>query len=123
MIDDVLAEKVSVVKSTEVLSIVQVEETLDDVGGLNGIKEFLRKRAMAYTKAAERYGLPKPKGILLLGLPGVGKTLMAKASAHTLQMPLLALDIGRLQGSLVGQSEGRMRKALGLAESQAPCVL
>jgi len=123
LIDDVLAEKVSVVKSTEVLSIVQVEETLDDVGGLNGIKEFLRKRALAYTKAAERYGLPKPKGILLLGLPGVGKTLMAKVSAHTLQMPLLALDIGRLQGSLVGQSEGRMRKALGLAESQAPCVL
>ena len=122
-VDDVLTEKVSVVKSTEVLRVIQVDQTIEDVGGLDGLKDFFIKRAQAFSKAAERYGLPKPKGILLCGPPGTGKSLTSKAAASMLHMPLLGLDIGRLQGSLVGQSEERLRHALALAETQAPCLL
>jgi SpoVK/Ycf46/Vps4 family AAA+-type ATPase len=118
-----LAEKISVVKTSEVLTYVKVEETLENIGGLDGIKSFMKKRTMAFSKAAERYGLPKPKGVLFLGPPGVGKSLMAKATANILQIPLLRIDIGQLQASLVGQSEERLRLALALAESQSPCVL
>jgi SpoVK/Ycf46/Vps4 family AAA+-type ATPase len=120
---DVLAEKISVVKSSEVLRIVQVEDTVNSVGGLKNIKEYLARRRLAYGAAAERYGLPMPKGILLVGPPGTGKSLMAKVAANNLQLGLLHIDIGRLQGSLVGQSEERLRSALSLAEAQAPNVL
>lgn len=122
-VEDMLAEKVAVVKTSEVLDYVRVEETLDSVGGLVGIKDFLVKRSLAFGPAAARYGLPTPKGILILGPPGTGKSLIAKATASVFQVPLLGFDIGRVQGSLVGQSEERMRLAIALAESQAPCVL
>ena len=122
-IDDMLTEKVTVVKTTEVLDYIRVEETIDNVGGLAGIKDYMIKRAVAFGTAAVRYGLPTPKGVLFLGPPGVGKSLMAKVIANVLQIPLLRFDIGRVQGSLVGQSEERMRLALALAESQSPCVL
>ncbi len=122
-VEDMLAEKVAVVRTSEVLDYIRMEETLDNVGGLAGIKDFLVKRALAFGAAAERYGLPTPKGILLLGPPGTGKSLIAKVTANVFQIPLLHLDVGRLQGSLVGQSEERMRLAIALAESQAPCVL
>ena len=122
-VDDMLAEKVAVVKTTELLDYIALEETLDSVGGLAGIKDFMVKRALAFGPAATRYGLPTPKGVLLLGPPGTGKSLVAKASANVLRIPLLRLDIGRLQGSLVGQSEERMRLALALVAGQAPAVL
>jgi SpoVK/Ycf46/Vps4 family AAA+-type ATPase len=122
-VDDMLAEKIAVVKTSEVLTYIRVEETLDNVGGLSGIKEFLTKRKQAFSNAAARYGLPKPKGVLFCGPPGTGKSLVAKVAANVLQIPLLRLDIGTLQRSLVGQSEERMRLALALAESQAPCAL
>lgn len=121
-IEDVLAEKVAAVRKTELLEYVAVTTTLDDVGGLEGLKAFLRARASAFGTAAERYGLPMPKGILILGPPGTGKSLVAKATAHALGMTLLRFDLGRLQASLVGQSEERTRRALAMAESQAPCV-
>lgn len=122
-VDDMLAEKIAVVKTSEVLTYIRVEETLDNVGGLSGIKEFLTKRKQAFSNAAARYGLPKPKGVLFCGPPGTGKSLVAQVAANVLQIPLLRLDIGTLQRSLVGQSEERMRLALALAESQAPCAL
>jgi SpoVK/Ycf46/Vps4 family AAA+-type ATPase len=122
-VDDVLAEKVKAVKASEVLECVPLKETLDDVGGLAGLKEWLRKRELSFGPAAVRYGLPMPKGILVLGPPGVGKSLTAKAAANVLHMALLRLDTGKIQASLVGQSEERMRRALALAEVQAPCVL
>lgn len=110
-LEDILEEKVSVVKTSEVLDYIKVEASLDDVGGLTGIKDFMAKRAHAFSPAAARYGLPVPRGVLFLGPPGVGKSLMAKVTASIFQIPLLRFDIGRLQGSLVGQSEERMRIA------------
>lgn len=122
-VEDMIAEKVAAVKKSEILEFVGVSETLDDVGGLVGLKDYLKKRALAFTRAAEVYGLSKPKGIVLVGPPGVGKSLVARVVAAVLQLPLLAMDVGRIHGSLVGQSEERMRRALALAESQAPAVL
>jgi len=123
VLDDVLAEKVKAVKASEVLECIPLKETLDDVGGLAGLKEWLQRRELSFGQEAARYGLPMPKGILVLGPPGVGKSLTAKATASALHMALLRLDIGKVQASLVGQSEERMRRALALAEVQAPCVL
>jgi len=123
ILPDVLAEKVLVVKSTEVLTVVAVDKTRDSVGGLKNVKDYLARRRLAFSAAAERYGLPMPKGILLVGPPGTGKSLLAKVAATRLQLGLLHIDIGRLQGSLVGQSEERLRSALSLAEAQAPCVV
>jgi len=122
-VGDVLSEKVAAVKKTELLQYVEVSQTLDDVGGLEGVKDYLRKRSMSFSTAAIRYGLPRPKGISIFGPPGTGKSLVAKATARALGMALLQFDLGRVQGSLVGQSEERLRRALAVAESQAPCVL
>jgi AAA+ superfamily predicted ATPase len=122
-VEDVLREKVSVIRSSEVLRVVPVEQTIEDVGGLNNAKEFLVRRKQAFTSAAKRFGLPMFKGILLVGVAGTGKSLLAKVTASILQLPLLLFDIGRMQGSLVGQSEERMRRALLLAEAQAPVLL
>jgi ATP-dependent 26S proteasome regulatory subunit len=122
-VDDVLAEKVAAVKTSEILEYVHVNETLEDVGGLDGVKDYVQKRALAFGRPAERYGLPKPKGILILGPPGTGKSLLAKIIARVLQIPLLRLDLGKIHASLVGESEARMRRALAIAESQAPAVI
>jgi SpoVK/Ycf46/Vps4 family AAA+-type ATPase len=122
-VDDILDEKITVVRSSEVLEFVRLEETMDSIGGLGGIKDFLVKRSQAFSKAAARYGLPRAKGVLVVGPPGTGKSLMAKVTASVFKTALLRLDIGRLLGSLVGQSERLTRLALDLAGAQAPCVL
>ena len=122
-VDDMLAEKVKAVKTSEILEYIHVTENFDDVGGLQGLKEYIQKRSSCFSRAAVRYGLPMPKGILILGPPGTGKSLTAKATASVLQIPLIRLDLGRVHGSLVGQSEERLRRALALAEAQAPVVL
>jgi ATP-dependent 26S proteasome regulatory subunit len=122
-VDDMLAEKVKAVKTSEILEYIHVTENFADVGGLEGLKEYIQKRASCFSRAALRYGLPTPKGILILGPPGTGKSLTAKATASVLQIPLIRLDFGRVHGSLVGESEERMRRSLALAEAQAPVVL
>lgn len=122
-IDDMIGEKVAAVKKSEVLEYVHVTETLDDVGGLEGIKDYLRKRSSAFGRAAAVYGLPAPKGILIVGVPGTGKSLIEKVTASVLRVLLLRLDMGRIHGSLLGQSEDRMRRALAMAASQAPVVV
>lgn len=96
---------------------------LDAVGGLDLLKGWLGQRAVAFGKEAREYGLPAPKGILLAGVPGCGKSLTAKAVATAWGMPLLRLDLGALRGSLVGQSEAAIRRALKMAEAVAPCAL
>ena len=96
---------------------------LDNVGGLENLKEWLGERRGAFTKEARDYGLELPKGILLAGVPGCGKTLTAKAVAAAWNMPLLKFDLGKVFGSLVGSSEANMRKALQTAEAVAPVVL
>jgi SpoVK/Ycf46/Vps4 family AAA+-type ATPase len=100
-----------------------VTETPDDVGGLGVLKGWLRTRDLAFTQKARDYGLPAPKGIALIGIPGTGKSLTAKMIGGLWRMPLIRLDVGALFGSLVGESEERTRRALHLAETIAPCVL
>ncbi|MEM7345092.1 MAG: AAA family ATPase [Chloroflexota bacterium] len=90
---------------------------------MNLVKDWLRKRGMAFTEKARRFGLPEPKGLLLLGVQGAGKSLLAKAVASQWQLPLLRLDLGRVFSELVGSSEQNIRAALRLAESVSPCVL
>lgn len=96
---------------------------LDAVGGLDELKGWLKARRAAFTPAARKYGLPPPKGCLLVGVPGCGKSLTAKAIATAWQMPLLRLDLGALKSKFVGDSEANIRKALKVAETVAPCVL
>ena len=122
-VDDVLVEKVAAVKTSEILEYVHATEKFEDVGGLAGIKDYVLKRSLSLSRAAVRYGLPTPKGILIAGIPGTGKSLIAKAIANAMQIPLLRLDLGRVHNSLVGESESRMRRALAMAESQAPAVV
>jgi len=96
---------------------------LDGVGGLENLKSWLTQRRAAFTPAARAYGLSAPKGVLLVGVPGCGKSLSAKAIAAAWSMPLLRLDMGALRSKWVGESEGNIRKALKVAETVAPCVL
>lgn len=122
-IDLVLEEKRQLIRRTEVLEFFAAAENLDDIGGLDVLKTWLRKRALAFSQRARRYGLPNPKGLLLVGIQGTGKSLSAKATAQLLRVPLLRLDVGRLMGSLVGESEARVREMIRVAEAMAPAVL
>lgn len=117
-------EKVAGVKKSGLLEIVDPDPRgLDAIGGLDVLKGWITKRKRAFTKEAEEYGLPIPKGVLLCGVPGTGKSLCAKAIGTALGVPTVKLDIGALYNSLVGETELRTREALKLAEAMAPCVL
>lgn len=117
-------EKVAGVKKSGLLEIVDPDPRgLDAIGGLDVLKGWITKRKRAFTKEAEEYGLPAPKGIMLVGVPGSGKSLSAKAIGTALGVPTVKLDIGALFNSLVGESESRTRDALKLAEAMSPCVL
>ena len=122
-IDRVIEEKRQAVRRTGVLEFISSDDHLDDIGGLHGLKTWLERRALAFSDRARRYGLPNPKGLLLVGIQGTGKSLSAKATAQLLHVPLLRLDVGRLMGSLVGESEGRARDMIAVAEAMAPTVL
>ena len=122
-IDLVMEEKKQIIRENEALEFFAVSETPEDVGGLGVLKEWLRLREKAFTKEALSYGLPVPKGIGLIGIPGTGKSLTAKMIGGLWRLPLLRLDVGSLFGSLVGESEERTRRALRLAETIAPCVV
>ena len=117
-------EKVQAVKRSGLLEIVDPDARgLSAIGGLDELKDWITKRRKAYTPAAESFGLPAPKGIMLVGVPGTGKSLSAKAIGTALEVPTIKLDIGALFNSLVGESEARTRDALRLAEAMSPCVL
>ncbi|HEX9923811.1 MAG TPA: AAA family ATPase [Anaerolineae bacterium] len=119
----IIAEKEQLIRRAQVLEYYESMEGFANVGGMGLLKQWLRKRGMAFTEKARRFGLPEPKGLLLLGVQGAGKSLLAKAVASQWQLPLLRLDLGRVFSELVGSSEQNMRSALRLAESVAPCVL
>ena len=119
----IIAEKEQLIRRSQVLEYYETVEGFSNVGGMNLVKEWLRKRGMAFTEKARRFGLPEPKGLLLLGVQGAGKSLLAKAVASQWQLPLLRLDLGRVFSELVGSSEQNIRTALRLAESVAPCVV
>ena len=116
-------EKANSLKRNGLLEIVQSATSLADVGGLENLKEWLGRRARAFGASAKTYGLPAPKGLLIVGIPGTGKSLTAKATAGAFGLPLLRLDMGRVFGGIVGQSEANLRAVIQTAEAIAPCVL
>ena len=120
---NVAREKANAIRQNGLLEIVETCQSLDGIGGLDQLKTWLLKRSHAFGQAAKDYGLPCPKGLLIVGVPGTGKSLTAKATASVFGRPLLKLDAGRLFGSLVGQSEANLRQAINTAEAVAPCVL
>ena len=122
-IDAVVAEKKDLLSQTDALEFYGLTESVDNVGGLAVLKDWLHLRERAFTEEARSYGLPVPKGIALIGIPGTGKSLTAKMIAEMWHLPLLRLDAGALFGSLVGESEERTRRAHSLAETIAPCIL
>jgi len=122
-IDTVIDEKKQIIRKSGILEYYPPDSALKDVGGMELLKEWLDKRTKSFTNEARQFGLPSPKGILLLGVQGCGKSLTAKAIACQWNLPLLRLDVGRIFGSLVGQSEENIRKAIRVSESVAPCVL
>jgi len=123
MIDEITASKKQIVKKKGILEFFDAHETMDQVGGLENLKAWLAKRQRAFTAEAGEYGLPHPKGILLLGIQGCGKSLTAKACAALWKFPLLRLDTGKLFSSRVGGSEENTREAIRTAEALAPCIL
>jgi hypothetical protein len=120
---EVLEEKRQAIAKSELLEYCPSEATPADIGGLAALKHWLEQRHMAFSEEAMRYGLPLPRGVLLVGPQGTGKSLTAKAIAHSWSMPLLRLDVGRLFAGLVGASEARTRDMIQRAEAMAPCVL
>jgi ATP-dependent 26S proteasome regulatory subunit len=122
-IELILEEKRQTIRQTQILDFYPATAAIADIGGLDNLKEWLMRRGGAFSERARQYGLPAPKGLLLVGIQGTGKSLTAKAIAHSWQLPLLRLDVGRLFGGVVGESESRTRQMIQLAEALAPCVL
>ena len=120
---EVLEEKRQAIARSELLEYCPSEATTADIGGLEALMHWLEQRHRAFSDEARRYGLPLPRGVLLVGPQGTGKSLTAKAIAHSWGMPLLRLDVGRLFAGLVGASEARTREMIQRAEAMAPCVL
>jgi len=122
-LEEVLEEKRQAVARSELLEFCPSEATPADIGGLDALKRWLEQRHLAFSEEARRYGLPLPRGVLLVGPQGTGKSLTAKAIAHSWSMPLRRLDVGRLFAGRVGASEARTRDMIQRAEAMAPCVL
>jgi len=123
-VDIVLSEKKQLIRRNGILEYIEEDETLDSVGGLEELKHWLRQRSNAFTERAREYGLPQPKGMLILGVPGCGKSLIAKTTSRLWGLPLIRLDMGRVyDGSMVGRSEANLRNALKTAESISPAIL
>ncbi|MFC6009562.1 AAA family ATPase [Nocardia lasii] len=122
-VEVVLTEKAQTIRKSGLLELIRTEVRLDDVGGLEVLKTWLGKRSDSWLAEAVAYGLPAPKGVLITGVPGCGKSLTAKAVAASWGLPLIRLDIGRMFAGLVGASEHNIRTALATAEACAPCVL
>jgi SpoVK/Ycf46/Vps4 family AAA+-type ATPase len=120
----VLSEKKQLIRRNGILEYIEEDETIDSVGGLEELKHWLKQRSNAFTERAREYGLPQPKGMLILGVPGCGKSLIAKTTSRLWSLPLLRLDMGRVyDGSMVGRSEANLRNALKTAESISPAIL
>lgn len=118
-------QKQQIIKKAGILEMIPLKEKFEDIGGLENLKEWFQRKAKVYKnmEQAQKYGVDVPKGVLIAGLPGCGKSLSAKAAASLFEVPLLRLDMGRVMGKYVGESEGNLRKAIALAEAISPCVL
>ena len=121
-VDVIIREKEQLIRRSQILEYFQSVDDFSNVGGMGLLKQWLRKRGTAFSEQARSFGLPEPKGLLLLGVQGAGKSLLAKAVASQWHLPLLRLDLGRVFSELVGSSENNIRSALRLAESVAPCI-
>lgn len=119
----ILSEKMQVIKKTGILEFINTDIRVSDVGGLENLKNWLNKRNNSWSEAAKKYCLPAPKGVLITGVPGCGKSLTAKAMSAAWQLPLLKLDFGKIFSGIVGSSEENMRKAIKTAEAVAPSIL
>ena len=119
----ILNEKMQVIKKTGILEFINTDIKLSDIGGLENLKNWLNKRNNSWSEAAKKYCLPAPKGVLITGVPGCGKSLTAKAMSAAWQLPLLKLDFGKIFSGIVGSSEENMRKAIKTAEAVAPSIL
>lgn len=121
----ILQEKEQFIKKSGMLEIINFSENINDIGGLENLKKWLNRKAKIFANLdkAIKFGVDVPKGIMIIGMPGCGKSLTAKATASLFEIPLVRLDIGRLLGKYVGESEENMRKALKLSEAISPCVL
>ena len=119
----VLKEKSLAVRKTGILEYFEAAQTADDIGGLENLKHWLTMRSKAFSGKARAFKLPMPRGMLLVGIPGCGKSLSAKAASNIMGVPLIRFDIGRVFGGLVGESESNMRLAIQTAEAIGSCVL
>lgn len=122
-VDVILGEKEQIIRKSGILEYYRSSDAFRDVGGMDLLKEWMNQRTASFSDKAREYGLPEPKGILLLGVQGCGKSLTAKAIASLWHLPLLRLDVGRIFAGIVGSSEENMRKAIATAESVAPAIL
>ena len=122
-VDALNAEKEQIVRKSETLEFFATPEKFGNIGGLQNLKEWLRRRRLAFDEKARAQGVDAPRGIVLVGVPGCGKSLSAKAVSAEWELPLLKFEMGRVFGPYVGEAEARMRSALKLAEALAPCVL
>ena len=119
----IIEEKRQTIRETGILEFIPVRSGLESVGGLENLKQWVRVRSSSFSDKAREYGLPAPKGLLLAGIQGTGKSLSAKTIAAEWRLPLLRLDVGKLFGGIVGESESRIRQVIKLAEAIAPCIL
>lgn len=121
----ILRQKEQLIKKAGLLEMIQVHETINDIGGLEIMKKWLYRKEKIFNQLdkAMKFGVDIPKGIMIVGMPGCGKSLAAKATSKLFEIPLVRLDVGRLLGKYIGESEENMRKALQLSEAISPCVL
>ena len=121
----IFEQKKQMIMKSGILEMVNVKESVDDIGGLENLKEWFAKKAKVIKNIheAEKFGVDMPKGVLIAGVPGCGKSLNAKVASILFEVPLLRMDMGRLMGKYVGESEGNMRRAIALSEAISPCVL
>jgi len=122
-VDLVLKEKSQVIKKNDLLEYIDSEVNIKDVGGLENLKKWLVKRDKSWLSSAKKYGLPAPKGVLLTGVPGCGKSLVAKSISSMWHLPLLRFDVSKVFNMYIGNSESNMREAIKTAEAIAPCIL
>lgn len=119
----ILSEKMQVIRKTGILEFINTDISISDIGGLENLKNWLNKRNNSWSESAKKYCLPAPKGVLITGVPGCGKSLTAKAMSAAWQLPLLKLDFGKIFSGIVGSSEENMRRAIKTAEAVAPSIL
>lgn len=121
----IFQQKKQMILKSGILEMIPLKEKIEDIGGLENLKAWLKRKSVVIknVKKAESFGVDMPKGVLIAGVPGCGKSLCAKAAASLFEVPILRLDVGKLMGKYLGESEANLRKAISLAEAISPCVL